>query len=144
MKDGTLVEVKARGGEAIFEEFKANLRPELEVGRVVPVRIESQQAVAEVRRLLKGQPADMVFIDGDHGYEAVMRDLEVWLPLLGGVGLLCGHDYGVWEGVARAVDERLPQRSVVSGGTIWFSEGASERGYVFGGDPHDRPGPEVR
>ncbi len=36
---------------------------------------------------------DFVFIDGDHHYEAVLLDLEKWVPKLKPGGLLMGHDW---------------------------------------------------
>ena len=35
---------------------------------------------------------DMLFIDGDHRYEAVVADLQTWLPALKPGGLLAMHD----------------------------------------------------
>lgn len=54
--------------------------------------------------------ADMVFIDADHRYEYVKRDIGIGKQLLRKGGLLCGHDYEMasWPGVKRAVDELLP------------------------------------
>lgn len=54
---------------------------------------------------------DFVFIDADHTYEAVKRDLLAWWPRVRPGGLVCGHDYGVYGdasgqwGVSRAVNE---------------------------------------
>lgn len=36
---------------------------------------------------------DLVFIDGDHSYEAVLRDMVFWAQRLNENGLLCGHDF---------------------------------------------------
>ena len=36
---------------------------------------------------------DLVFIDGDHRYEAVLKDLETWWPRLKSGGLLIIHDF---------------------------------------------------
>lgn len=45
---------------------------------------------------------DMVFIDGDHSYEATKEDIRLWFPKCR--KLLCGHDYDdEHEGVRRAV-----------------------------------------
>ena len=49
---------------------------------------------------------DLIFIDADHRYEAVKQDLQDWLPKLKKGGTICGHDYGNWEGVGRAVNEK--------------------------------------
>lgn len=50
---------------------------------------------------------DLVFIDGDHSYEAVMADIAAWQPLVRPGGVLAGHDYGTF-GVTQAVRECFP------------------------------------
>jgi hypothetical protein len=59
---------------------------------------------------------DFAFIDSDHSYEAVSRDIAAWLPRIKPGGLLCGHDYGSpypWtQGVTRAVDEFAQQQNL--------------------------------
>ena len=52
---------------------------------------------------------DLIFIDGDHRYEAVKKDIELWLPKVKVNGILSGHDYGArkFSGVTQAVDERF-------------------------------------
>ncbi len=60
--------------------------------------------------------ADMVFIDGDHSYEAVKRDIELWLPKCR--KLICGHDYNeVWK----AVHDVLGKITGIYEG-IWYKE----------------------
>lgn len=50
---------------------------------------------------------DMVYIDGDHSYEGVKKDLAISLNKVKNGGLICGHDYisSRFEGVVRAVNE---------------------------------------
>jgi len=49
---------------------------------------------------------DLVFIDGDHSYEAVRADIKAWLPTLKPSGVLAGHDfYKPFPGVIQAVTE---------------------------------------
>lgn len=55
-------------------------------------------------RLFANESLDFAFIDADHGYESVIRDLESWWPKIRAGGLLAGHDYTHWPSVARAVD----------------------------------------
>ena len=51
---------------------------------------------------------DLCYIDGDHSYEAVVRDIEACKPLVKLGGFIGGHDYGGdCPGVAQAVDELL-------------------------------------
>ncbi len=63
---------------------------------------------------------DFVFIDGDHRYDTVIRDIKNGLAILKEGGILAGHDYGHedWPGVKKAVDELFPQREVIK--TIWW------------------------
>lgn len=52
---------------------------------------------------------DWAYIDGDHSYEAVKRDIAAYVPKLRPGGVLAGDDYGERSGpragVTRAVDE---------------------------------------
>lgn len=50
---------------------------------------------------------DFLYIDGDHGYKAVLGDLKAWWPHLVDGALLCGDDYDdpLSPGVAKAWDE---------------------------------------
>lgn len=55
---------------------------------------------------------DMVYIDGDHKYEGVVKDIEATLPKMKPGGVIIFNDYNVWSatsmfhcGVARAVHE---------------------------------------
>ena len=36
---------------------------------------------------------DFVYIDGNHSYEYVNKDLTLWWPKIKSGGMLCGHDY---------------------------------------------------
>jgi predicted O-methyltransferase YrrM len=46
---------------------------------------------------------DCIFIDGDHRYEEVMKDLEAWFPKLKKGHLMIGDDYWM-DQVAKAVE----------------------------------------
>jgi hypothetical protein len=60
---------------------------------------------------------DMVFIDADHGYDWIRRDIELWLPHAR--RLICGHDFTPeWPGVVKAVSEAFRDYSVSNG--IWW------------------------
>lgn len=62
---------------------------------------------------------DLVFIDGNHEYSEVKKDIAYWLPKIRKGGMLSGHDYAPpFPGVIRAVDESFP--SVLKGrDTTW-------------------------
>lgn len=49
---------------------------------------------------------EFVFLDGDHRYEAITKDIRAWLPKVRKGGLICGHDFTPgWPGVMQAVQE---------------------------------------
>jgi predicted O-methyltransferase YrrM len=52
----------------------------------------ASRTLAETKRLLAGQPIDFLFIDGDHSYEGVKKDWEMYSPLVSPGGLVVFHD----------------------------------------------------
>jgi len=62
---------------------------------------------------LIGVPLDFVYLDGNHSYEAVVEDLDLWIPKLKPGGIIGGHDFYNSErpdykcGVQKAVSERF-------------------------------------
>lgn len=54
---------------------------------------------------------DMVYVDGDHSYVAVLEDIEVWWPNLKRGGIMAFHDYVNLNGkptqAGRAIDEKM-------------------------------------
>lgn len=94
--------------------FLRNLKDHIETGHVVPCRMFSYQF-----RL--PHFVEMVFIDGDHRYETVKKDINKALELLAHGGLISGHDYDHpgWPGVKQAVDELLGPVEVME--TIWYT-----------------------
>jgi len=49
---------------------------------------------------------DFVYLDGDHRYEAVVADLQVWYPKVAPGGILAGDDWGEWLDGKPAVNRR--------------------------------------
>lgn len=72
-----------------------------------------------------GGKVDFVYIDADHSYESVWKDLRAWLPKIKAGGIMGGHDYGNGPGVERAVDElftRLGWTVIVEAYTVWWTK----------------------
>lgn len=56
---------------------------------------------------------DYVYIDGDHTYEGVKRDLEAWFSKVKKNGIFAGHDYiGFKIGLRKAVDEFTKEKGL--------------------------------
>jgi predicted O-methyltransferase YrrM len=51
--------------------------------------------VEKVKDVLGGSPIDFLFIDGDHTYEGVKRDFELYSPLVKKGGIIAFHDIAV-------------------------------------------------
>ena len=100
------------------------------------VALEATEAYASrriVQRMTSEEAAqvpfgfDFVFIDAEHSYEAVKRDIGLWYPKIRSGGLLAGHDYGHPKnarglfGVDRAVDEFFKETGLLlrRSGSCW-------------------------
>jgi hypothetical protein len=100
---------KARGGQAEmdsrYQAVLARFSDPIGSGQVTVHRGFS----TDVGAAFADQQFDWVYIDGNHLYEFVKKDLELFFNRVKVGGLLCGDDYasgGWWQGgVKRAVDE---------------------------------------
>jgi predicted O-methyltransferase YrrM len=51
-----------------------------------------QETLEEVKKILNGKELDFLFIDGDHSYEGVKKDFEMYSPLVRMGGIIAFHD----------------------------------------------------
>lgn len=108
----------AVGGQAKMddrlESVKSRFRKEIAQGRIVVHRSFSSDAAAG----FKDGYFDWIYIDGNHLYEFVKQDLELYEPKVKSGGYLTGDDYGNegwWDnGVQKAVDAFVESRSDLS------------------------------
>lgn len=65
---------------------------------------------------------DFIYLDGEHTYEALKQDLELFLPKLKVGGVISGHDYYPerWPGAVKAVNETLGNPDFVFNDTSWI------------------------
>jgi len=45
--------------------------------------------------LIKDEYFDLFFIDADHRYNGIKKDIDIWLPKIRKGGVICGHDHEV-------------------------------------------------
>lgn len=76
---------------SLFNTFLNNIKVKGLDDIVSPFRLSST-AAAQVLHCMKIS-ADVVFIDADHDYAPVLRDIELFYPLVNKGGILIGHDY---------------------------------------------------
>lgn len=76
---------------------------------------------ADVAPQVADASLDVLFVDGDHKYEAVVADIESWRPKMRTGALMCGHDFTNKCGVEPAVRELLPQFGQVPDTSLWYA-----------------------
>jgi hypothetical protein len=88
----------------IYRRFLQNTR---ELPNIHARRGESIEVAKDLRSQVLNYPIDLIFIDGDHSYEATKADILAWWPLLDNDGVMIGHDFQTQQfpGVDRAVRE---------------------------------------
>jgi len=94
-------ETMPEGPRDTYADFLNNTRRF--AGTIRPLRMRSAELLAAHLQL----PLDLVFIDGDHSYEAVRADFERVAPWLAPQGLIALHDVTTYPGVSRLVGELL-------------------------------------
>jgi predicted O-methyltransferase YrrM len=57
-----------------------------------------QETKERVQRILGGELLDYLFLDGDHTYDGVRRDFEMYAPLVRKGGMIALHDIAVHKG----------------------------------------------
>jgi predicted O-methyltransferase YrrM len=62
----------------------------------------------EASKLFLEHSIDVVYIDGDHRYEFVKKDIELWLPKIKRNGIICGHDYNT-NSVKKAIRDTIEE-----------------------------------
>lgn len=81
----------------IFSIFNKNM----EGYKFKSIREESEKAST----LFDDNSCDIVYIDMDHSYDSVIRDIKLWFPKVKIGGFISGHDYHPgWPDVTKAVD----------------------------------------
>lgn len=85
---------------------------------IVDIRGCSWEAV----RWFDDNSLDFVFLDGNHSYEGVKKDITAWLPKIKSGGLISGHDYYNPCGVKKAVDELLKDFETSKESCVWHKQ----------------------
>jgi predicted O-methyltransferase YrrM len=104
--------------DAAEKEFDAKVSP---YRNITKLKMWSQDAAAK----FEDGSLDLVYIDGEHTYEGVKRDIELFLPKIKPGGIISGHDYYRydWACVVDAVDEMLGKPEEIFVDTSWIRLG---------------------
>ena len=97
-KDAKIISLDLPKGEfgGGYSIFKIPLYKSFVRGRqkISLVRKDSHKlkTLNQIRDILSGEKVDLLFIDGDHTYEGVKKDFEMYGPLVKNKGLIVFHD----------------------------------------------------
>ena len=70
---------------------------------------------------IQDEELDFVYIDGNHRYEYIKKDIELYYPKVKKGGLISGHDYKKNEpGVIKAVHESFASKKITTDGWEWW------------------------
>lgn len=121
-EDAHLVSIDLPGGQfgggyagwrvPIFRSF-ARGRQKLDLLRVDS---HSTSTVEQIKRLLNGRTIDFLFLDGDHTYDGVKKDWDLYSPMVTQGGVIAFHDVAssydntqvkrFWDGIKSAFPHR--------------------------------------
>jgi hypothetical protein len=83
----------------------------------------------EMAKQIKNDELSMVYIDADHSYNGVKRDLNAFYPKVKSGGIIAGHDYTNLDyGVFQAVDEFCKENNYIP---ILIPENGHDSSFYF-------------
>jgi predicted O-methyltransferase YrrM len=85
LPEGNFSSINTKWKTPIFHSFGKNLK-------LIQENSHNIETLNKVKRILSGKKIDFMFIDGDHTYEGVKKDFEMYYPLLKKGGIVAFHD----------------------------------------------------
>jgi predicted O-methyltransferase YrrM len=89
-----------------YELFLDNIENTHFADQIIPIRSTSERVfeMKTIQRIFR-HPIGLLFIDGDHTYEGVKKDLN-WVDVVSKGGIIALHDYtSKYPGIVKAVNE---------------------------------------
>lgn len=109
----------------IYKQFLSNVIHAGLTHKIYPIRMRSLEAAKECVEW--GLFPDLIYIDGSHDEKSVYDDLCAWYPLVEGYGVICGDDWGWYEGsiytIQSAVKRFANERQLtieIPNGCLWI------------------------
>jgi predicted O-methyltransferase YrrM len=92
--------------ENLYHRFLSNLYQVQLENKIIPIRMNSQEAVQAI-----DVGADLIYIDASHKEKDVYQDILAWWKKLNPNGILCGDDYK-WKSVQNATQKAAKELGV--------------------------------
>lgn len=90
--------------QSVYKKAMENIAPYR--NRIEIIKTDSTSAATKI----EDESLDFIFIDADHSFEGVCRDIDAWLPKVKAGGYVFFHDYenpNTYTGVKEAIENRL-------------------------------------
>lgn len=97
-EDATIISIDLPGGKfgGGYPKWKIPLYNAFRLPKqklhLIRANSHSQETLKKVKNVLNGRKVDFLFIDGDHTYEGVKKDFEMYSTLIKGNGIIAFHD----------------------------------------------------
>lgn len=104
----------------MLDKHLANLKEAGFAGRTKQVKGSSQQALTVEKVMVP--TIDLLFIDGDHSYSGVVKDIALWTPLVKPGGVVAFHDCAC----ATNRNPHLSHFEVTKAVSEWYVENGKE------------------
>ena len=102
--------------EEVYEEFKLNTR------FYDNIKLHMDFSYNIYNKFEDGL-FDFIYIDANHEYDEVKKDIELYLPKLASNGIIGGHDYHeVWPDVVDAVNETVGEPTQIYWDSSWIKD----------------------
>jgi len=85
-----------------LEEFKRNIRNARVDDQLIPIVKSSEEAAKDF-----DEQIELIFIDGEHKYEFVKKDFELWFPKIVDGGIIALHDTTTWPGPKKVSEKYI-------------------------------------
>lgn len=79
--------------------------------------VDGDSLSGSVLNLFQDNSIDVLFLDGDHSYEVVSKELDLWTKKVAKGGYIVGHDWPC-DGVKHAVMERYSPYEILISSTL--------------------------
>lgn len=100
--------VPTRDYRDYLNDFQKNIQGSHLVNYVIPIKKSSHEAILECPEHISA-----LFVDGDHNYLNVKKDIELYAPRVVAGGIIAFHDYTTYQDVKKAVHELCESKEYV-------------------------------